>query len=131
MRPDCCAPGARLVVCDDVLTPAGAAAPPRDARWIDEFRTGWRIGALLTAGEVTGHAADAGLTLVRDDDLTPYLSLHRPRDRWIGVLVTTMRPLRLRGEYWWSLAGGNALRHCLSTGLLGYRLLVFERGTER
>ncbi len=123
-------PGGLLVVCDDVLTPAGAAAPPREARRIDEFRRGWRIGSLLTVAEATRLAADAGLTLVRDDDLTPYLDLRRRRDRWIGLMVAASRPLRLRGEYWSSLAGGDALQHCLANGLVGYRLLVFERGLD-
>jgi cyclopropane fatty-acyl-phospholipid synthase-like methyltransferase len=123
-------PGGLLVVCDDVLTPAGAAAAPADARRIDEFRAGWRIGSLLTVADVTAHAAAAGLALVRDDDLTPYLRLRRPRDRWIGRLVAAARPLRLRGEYWSSLAGGDALQHCLSTGLVSYRLLVFRRSAE-
>ncbi len=120
-------PGGVLVVCDDVLTPAGAAAGPREARRIDAFRTGWRIGTLLTVDDAARQAADAGLTPVRDDDLTPYLRLRRPRDRWIGLLVTATRPLRLRGEYWSSLAGGDALQHCLASGLVGYRLLVFRR----
>jgi cyclopropane fatty-acyl-phospholipid synthase-like methyltransferase len=120
-------PGGLLVVCDDVLTPSGAAAPPSEARRIEEFRAGWRIGSLLTVDEAAAHATRAGLTLVRDDDLTPYLELRRPRDRWIARLVKATRPLRLRGEYWSSLAGGDALQHCLSTGLVSYRLLVFSR----
>jgi cyclopropane fatty-acyl-phospholipid synthase-like methyltransferase len=119
-------PGGRLVLCDDFLTAAGAKAPPRETRGIEEFRKGWRIGALLTMAEVIRHAADAGLTLVRDDDFTPYLALRRPRDRWIRLFVTATRPLRLRGEYWWSLAGGDALQYCLATVLTSYRLLVFE-----
>ncbi len=118
-------PGGLLVVCDDLMTPAGASAQPAEARRIDEFRAGWRIGSLLTVDEAVHHAAGARLTLVRDDDLTPYLELRRPRDRWIGRLVAAARPLRLRGEYWSSLAGGDALQHCLTTGLVGYRLLVF------
>jgi SAM-dependent methyltransferase len=124
-------PGGLLVVCDDVLTPAGAAAPPRQARRLEEYRTGWRVASLITAAEATRHAAGAGLEAVRDDDLTPYLDLRRPRDRGLQVLIAATRPLRLRGEYWWSLAGGDALRHCLATGLITYRLLVFRRGADR
>jgi cyclopropane fatty-acyl-phospholipid synthase-like methyltransferase len=124
-------PGGLLVVCDDVLTAAGTSAPPPQARRLDEFRTGWRVGALLTVDEVTRYAALAGFSAVGDDDLTPYLELRRPRDRWIGLLVAVTRPLRLRGEYWWSLAGGAALQYCLATGLVSYRLLVFKRGTEQ
>ena len=123
-------PGGVLAVCDDVLTAAGAAASPRDAQRIEEFRAGWRISSLLTVDEIGRHAAGAGLTLVGDDDLTPYLALNRPRDHVVRLLVAATRPLPLRGEYWWSLAGGDALRHCLATGLFGYRLLLFRRSAE-
>ena len=128
--PACCGPAACSAVCDDVLTAAGATASPRDAQRIEEFRAGWRISSLLTVDEIGRHAAGAGLTLVGDDDLTPYLALHRPRDRVVRLLVAATRPLPLRGEYWWSLAGGDALRHCLATGLFGYRLLLFRRSAE-
>jgi hypothetical protein len=43
-------------------------------------------------------------------------------------MVAATRPLRLRSEYWWSLAGGDALAYCLEHGLVSYRLLVFRRG---
>jgi SAM-dependent methyltransferase len=120
-------PGGLLVVCDDVLTVAGARATGRAARRLEEFRTGWRLASLITAGEADRHAADAGLVLTGDDDLTPYLHLGRPRDRALSVLVAATRPLRPRGEYWWSLVGGNALRSCLGTGLVDYRLRVYRR----
>jgi SAM-dependent methyltransferase len=124
-------PGGLLVVCDDVLTAGGAAASPRQARRLEEYRTGWRVASLITAEEMMRHAAGVGLERVRDDDLTPYLTLRRPRDYGLRVLIAGTRPLRLRGEYWWSLAGGDALRHCLATGLIAYRLLVFRREADR
>ena len=72
-------------------------------------------------------AAAAGLAPVRDDDLTPYLELRRPRDRALALLVAAARPLPLRGDYWRSLVGGDALQRCLGSGLLAYRLLVLRR----
>lgn len=47
------------------------------------------------------------------------------------MLVGVTRPLRSRSEYWWSLAGGDALQYCLAAGLVSYRLLVFKRGEGR
>lgn len=122
-------PGGLLVLCDDVLTAAGARATGKQQRRLDEFRTGWRIGSLLTTDDITRLAAAAGLGLERDDDLTPFLRLRRARDRAIGLGIAATRPLpaRLRGDYWWSLAGGGALQHCLAHGLVAYRLLVFRR----
>lgn len=123
-------PGGLLVLCDDLLTRAGAAAPPRAARQIERFRDGWRLASLVTVDEVTRLATAAGLRNIDDDDLTPYLELGRPRDRGVGLLVAVTRPLRLRGEYWASLAGGHALQRCLASDLVGYRLLVFQRAPD-
>ncbi|MEV6929742.1 methyltransferase domain-containing protein [Dactylosporangium sp. NPDC051485] len=122
-------PGGRLLVCDDFLTPAAAAPdlPPREARRLAEFRDGWRVGSLLSVEQVRAAAAGAGLALARDTDLTPHLELRRPRDRFIAALVAAGRPLRLSGEYWRMLSGGDALQWCLLGGLLQYRVLEFTR----
>jgi SAM-dependent methyltransferase len=117
-------PGGTLIVCDDFRTGDPAA---RAARRLDEFRTGWRIGSLLTVAEVRAAAEPYGLVLTGDRDLTPYLELRRPRDRWIGLLVTAGRPFRPSGDYWQSLVGGNALQWCLRHGALRHRLLRFVR----
>jgi SAM-dependent methyltransferase len=119
--------GGRLVVCDDFVAGSATCASPRTARRLAEFRTGWRIGSLFTVEQVRTLAASHGLTLTGDLNLTPYLQLRRPRDRWISVLVTAGRPLRLRGDYWQSLVGGNALQWCLAHGVLQYRFMQFDR----
>ena len=119
-------PGGRLVVCDDFLTPRATRPPVAAARWMDDFRRGWRVGSLVTVEEASSLAAPAGLQLVQDLDLTPHLELRRPRDRFISLLVTLARPLNLRGDYWHSLVGGDALQRALAAGFLAYRFLVFE-----
>jgi cyclopropane fatty-acyl-phospholipid synthase-like methyltransferase len=121
-------PGGLLALCDDLLTPAGAAPTPEGRRRLDDFRSGWRVGSLVTVEEAVDLAADAGLAIVDDDDLTPWLELGRPRDRAIRVLVGASRPLRPSSEYWRSLSGGDALQRCLGAGLVDYRLLVLRRG---
>lgn len=120
-------PGGRLVVCDDFLTSADVPSSPRQARWLEEFRTGWHAGSLLTVEQVRATAAAHGLTLVRDIDLTPHLELRRPRDRWITALLAAGRVFRPTGEYWQSLVGGNALQFALLHGLLNYRFLELRR----
>jgi cyclopropane fatty-acyl-phospholipid synthase-like methyltransferase len=118
-------PGGRLLVCDDFLTARAPSAPPREARRLEAFRDGWRVGSLLTVEQVREAAAGHGLELTGDVDLTPHLELRRPRDRFIAALVAAGRPLRLRGEYWKMLSGGDALQWCLLNDLLNYRVLTF------
>ncbi|WP_144128292.1 SAM-dependent methyltransferase [Catellatospora sichuanensis] len=120
-------PGGRLVICDDFLTSAAAQDSPRTARRMAEFRTGWHVGSLLTVGQVRTMAAAHGLELVRDLDLTPYLELRRPRDRWIGALLAVGRLFRPTGLYWQSLVGGDALQWALIHDLLSYRFLELRR----
>jgi cyclopropane fatty-acyl-phospholipid synthase-like methyltransferase len=120
-------PGGRLVVCDDFLSESAASATPRATRRLERFRTGWRVGSLLPVERVRTLAAAQGLTLVDDLDLTSHLELRRPRDRWISVLVTVGRPFRVRGDYWQSLVGGDALQWCLINGVVQYRVLQFAR----
>ena len=109
------------------LTSAAAQDSPRTARRMAEFRTGWHVGSLLTVGQVRTMAAAHGLELVRDLDLTPYLELRRPRDRWIGALLAVGRVFRPTGLYWQSLVGGDALQWALIHDLLSYRFLELRR----
>ncbi|GAA1407073.1 SAM-dependent methyltransferase [Catellatospora coxensis] len=120
-------PGGRLVVCDDFLTSAATPDSPKAARRMAEFRTGWHVGSLLTVGQVRTAAAAHGLELVRDLDLTPYLELRRPRDRWISALLAAGRVFRPTGLYWQSLVGGDALQWALIHDLLSYRFLELRR----
>jgi cyclopropane fatty-acyl-phospholipid synthase-like methyltransferase len=120
-------PGGRVVICDNFLTSAEPPASAREARWLDRFRTGWRVGSLLTVDDVRTRAAAHGLVLVRDLDLTAGLALRRPRDRWISLLVTLGQVVRPSGEYWHSLVGGDALQKALQHGRLSYRFLEFEQ----
>ena len=120
-------PGGKLVVCDDFLT---SAAPPDTAkarRRLEEFRVGWHANSLLSVQQARELAAGSGLTLVRELDLTAFLELRRPRDRWISLLVGTGRVFGPAGPYWQSLVGGNALQWALLHGLLSYRFLEFHK----
>jgi SAM-dependent methyltransferase len=120
-------PGGRLVICDDFLVADRPPNSPRERRWLDEFRTGWRVGSLLTVAQVRDLAGAHGLEPVRDLDLTPALELRRPRDRWISAMVAVGRVARPAGDYWHSLVGGNALQRALIRGLLAYRFVELRR----
>src|SRR5262249_20990496 len=118
--------GGRLVVCDDFL----ARSPHgwREQRWLDLIRNGWMANSLVTIAEATALAARHGLTLVRDEDLTAYLELRRPRDRAIAALLMVGWPLhRLNHPLWRSWLGGDALQRALLARLVEFRFAVFER----
>jgi SAM-dependent methyltransferase len=115
-------PGGRLVLVDDFLAKGALdQAPVRDFAW------GWHAGSLLRPDEADEMAAASGLALVSDRDLTPHLSLDRPRDRALAVLLPLLRPFLGDGPRARSAVGGNALRRCLKAGLVQYRFRLWER----
>lgn len=130
-------PGGALILCDDFLTAHGLSRLNEEhplhrrerslRRSIEEFKRGWHAGALLTVEQTEALAASAGLELERNSDLTPFIELGRPRDRFVRVLVGMGKLLRLRGPRWSALAGGNALQQCLRLGLVHHRFLVFRK----
>src|SRR5262245_25572406 len=60
--------GGTLVICDDFLTSADPITTPRVARWLEDYRIGWRVGSLFTVDGVRAMAEAHGLELVRDLD---------------------------------------------------------------
>jgi cyclopropane fatty-acyl-phospholipid synthase-like methyltransferase len=122
-------PGGVLVVCDDFLTRlAETSSTPRERHLLDEVRAGWLANTLVSTTTANELAARAGFVPVKDENLTPYLELRRPRDRAISLLVAFGRHLPLGGQTWRSFVGGSALQRALAKGLLEYRFLVWRRG---
>jgi SAM-dependent methyltransferase len=120
------APGGRLVLCDDFLDEAAAALGPQTParRALERFRSGWHVPCLQTGESAIRLAAENGLRLVENRDLTPYLRSFHP---WVLWLVVTLTRLPLRGPYWENLSGGSALQMCIRSGWIRYRVLVFEK----
>ncbi|MGC4815476.1 SAM-dependent methyltransferase [Micromonospora sp. DT228] len=125
-------PGGRLILCDDWMTDKDRGLAARE-RCLDQFRAGWRVGSLHSVAELAAMSECAGLRLVEDLDLTPYLRLGRPRDRLIKLAVgaTAVVP-RLRERivempFWANMIGGSALQVGLSRRWLEYHLVVLEK----
>lgn len=120
--------GGRLIMCDDFLSAASQYDDSRRAkRLYADFRRGWHVRSLVTMAQAQSHAASAGLILVDNCDLTPYLALRRPWDRFIGLCVNLGRRLPLRAPWWLCWLGGHAIQTCLLSGLAEYRFVVFEK----
>ncbi|MFW6291632.1 MAG: SAM-dependent methyltransferase [Spirochaetota bacterium] len=127
-------PGGTLVVVDDMISRLGASESRtrRQTRWLGEFRKGWYAHGLTEMQRFVASARDAGLTLIEARDLTPFLELDRPRDVLVRPIVSALRWLPVRPQWFNNLLGGNALQLALRSHLLGYYFLVFSaRSTRR
>jgi cyclopropane fatty-acyl-phospholipid synthase-like methyltransferase len=122
-------PGGKLIICDDFLSRRASLNPSlKELKWLQEFRTGWKIGSLVTADIACKTAHSVGFRLVSVLDLTEFLELRRPRDIFISILVSIGKYLGYHGgDYWSALTGGNALQLATRSGAVGYQYLLFER----
>ena len=93
--------------------------------WLDRFRHGWHLGALLTAEEIKRLAGEASLTLVDETDLS---NLARRRSDLATLLTKPMVHLPVPGPIWGALAGATAGEVCLREGWLKCEIFVFEKG---
>ncbi len=122
-------PGGRLAIIDDCLSdeldPGGLSA--RHVRLLGIYRRNWLLPGLQGRTALKSRAEEKGFRLIKDQDLTPYLRLGRPRDKAISLLVRLLGPLMERDTYLRSLLGGDAKQKCYREGLIHYRLLVFEK----
>lgn len=123
-------PGGTLVICDDFLSDGvDAAVWQRYEKHIRRFKWGWHIGTLLTVESVSAIARQAGFELVEATDLSQFLELRRPRDRFIALLAKAAAITRVKGERARALIGGDALQRSLLSGVVGYHLVVFRRAS--
>jgi cyclopropane fatty-acyl-phospholipid synthase-like methyltransferase len=114
-------PGGALVIIDDVRATDGEDPA------LEDFKAGWHAASLLSVAEVEDLAARAGLRLVASRDLSAMQRLGRPRDRLIHAAQPVLRRAGERSFWAQSMVGGDALQHCLRTGLIEYRMLRCER----
>jgi SAM-dependent methyltransferase len=121
-------PGGRLVIIDDCLSDGfhEGATTARQRRLLDNYRRNWLLPGLRAVSDLKSIAEEKGFRLIKDQNLTPYLRLRRPRDKVISLLVRCLGPLMERHTYLRSLLGGYAKQTCYLEGLIHYRLLVFE-----
>ena len=131
--------GGLLVICDDFRRTSAGRQPQRV---LDRFREGWHINTLISRDRLVELGQASGFELESATDLTPWLELHRLRDRVIAAPATVfdwtcrrLQPL-LRvhpplidraNQRFGHLLGGHALQTCLARGWVGYDFVVFRR----
>ncbi|MGB5422479.1 MAG: class I SAM-dependent methyltransferase [Desulfobacterales bacterium] len=119
-------PGGRLAIVDDCLSDE-IRLTLRQERLLGSYRRNWLLPGLQGFTALKSLAEEKGFRLIKDQNLTPYLRLGRPRDRAISLLVKFLGSLMERDTYLRSLLGGDARQKCYLEGLIHYRLLVFEK----
>lgn len=117
-------PGGALVICDDFRR-AGVDAEALPV--IDQFCQGWHVNTLLEPCELQALAAASGFHHESTTDLSPYVTIGRPRDRIADLLVGLTKQLPWRWARLDPWLGGSALQRCLRNGWLGYDLVVFRK----
>ena len=122
-------PGGRLVLIDDDLSdqtrPQGLT--DRQRRLLETYQRNWLLPGLRDLPTLKALAKAHEFSLIKDQNLTSYLRLRRPRDKLISVWVRLMGSRMERGYYRRALLGGDAKQKCYLAGLIHYRLLVFEK----
>ena len=123
-------PGGRMAIIDDCLS--DEIGPTfRHMRLLDRYRRNWLLPGLRGLTALKSLAEKKGFRLIKNQNLTPYLRLGRPRDRAISLIVRFLGPLMERDTYLKSLSGGDARQKCYLKKLIHYRLLVFEKTCSR
>jgi SAM-dependent methyltransferase len=118
-------PGGVLLVVDDML--ARPPASPAEARLLDAFRRGWRLGHVPTVEGLEAEARALGFEPAGSRDLSGMLRLDRWRDRALRGLGPLADALGLgRWPVFANMIGGNALTQAHRRGLMCYRLVVFR-----
>ncbi len=117
-------PGGTLIICDDFKRVTGDTSA---SRTIERFCRGWHVNTLVALDELRELGDAAGFDVESITDLTPYLEIHRVRDRVVDAALTILDWLPLERTRFGHLVGGRALQDCLSRGWMGYELAVFRR----
>lgn len=121
-------PGGLLVIVDDVLARPRSSLSPREARILSRFESGWHLGRLGTLDDLVELAREAGFHPVAREDLSSFLRLDRPRDRFVALAAPLLRPFSVdRFPYAGNLMGGHALQVGLREGWIRYQAVVLRR----
>lgn len=119
-------PGGRLILVDDFC--AERVLSPSEAGWLTAYRAGWYVPGVCEPRQAAAWAADAGLTLRRNDDLSSFLRLRAMPDALARGLLWLGQKLPIRHAILPSMLGSMALQQSLQQGIVQYRFLVFEKG---
>jgi SAM-dependent methyltransferase len=135
-------PGGRLVIADGFRSgrPAGGSGTDtaegrrreREERAYRAFLAGWAVPHLCTTAEMRRYAADAGLELVHDEDISADVMPHARAIYRFGLLFIPVRWVLHRLRLTSSEKLGNAIAtyhqyHTFKRGMWTYRVFCFRK----
>jgi len=112
-----------LVICDDFRCKDTESNRTSQIH-LNRYKSGWRLGNILSVSEIKAIAENAGFSLERNRDLTSYLRIPQGVPEQLEKLAYLMP---LRTAFLDSRRGNVAVRKCLRNGWLEYRQLVFRK----
>ncbi|MFK7978768.1 MAG: class I SAM-dependent methyltransferase [Saprospiraceae bacterium] len=96
-----------------------------------DFEYGWMVNSLKTTKKLGKIAANYGLQIIAEQDLTPYMRNNTLKHKWIRFLVFSFRwlydLLPQKSAYFRSWIGGVGKQYCLRKGIVKYKKIVLEK----
>jgi cyclopropane fatty-acyl-phospholipid synthase-like methyltransferase len=118
-------PGGRLILVDDFCTERPLS--PGESDWFAAYQAGWFVPGVCKPSQAAEWAAEAGLHLYRNDDLSLFLRLRALSDGLARLLLRLGNKLPIRHTILPSMLGSMALQQSLALGVVQYRFMAFEK----
>ncbi len=118
-------PGGKLILVDDYQ--AARRLDKSEQKWFDAYIHGWHVPGVRSVEQIRQIAQAHCLTLIKNDELTPWLRLRSLPDLLARALLFFGEKLPIQHPIISSMLGSMALQQCLSMKAVEYRFLVFEK----
>ena len=113
-----------LIICDDFLSDSKSILSKNDHFWINKFKNGWHISALMRINEIRSIAEKNKFEIINEKDLTPYLKYGIYIPRFIFKLLGH---ISIHTPFWNNISGGSARQICIKKSLIKYKMLTFRK----
>jgi cyclopropane fatty-acyl-phospholipid synthase-like methyltransferase len=119
--------GGKLILVDDYQ--ATHPLLQHEVQWLKAYMDGWYVPGVRTVEQVISFAEKYNLSLIKNEELTPYLRLRDLPDLLARIILFIGNLLPIKHALLPSMLGSMALQQCLHMGIVEYRFLVFEKLT--
>ena len=96
---------------------------------VNQYRKGWLLNILDTFQDFETDCRSNNLKVVNNINLTSYLKLGRPRDKWIKAFSPIIKYAAKINQYARSWYGGMARQKCLKKKMISYQMVVLQKNS--